>query len=138
MVGSTRRSVLGNAATVGAILVAGCLNLSDDGDEPQYVILSNRHEDPVSIDVTITNVDTGDVVYDETVDLDGFAGSAEDGAAPKKRPDLGIEEEFEATVTATTDWDSAERTDDIGPGGGAWIGITHGPDAKLSISRNAV
>ncbi|RQG88910.1 hypothetical protein EA462_10980 [Natrarchaeobius halalkaliphilus] len=133
---STRRSVLGNAAAVGAILAAGCLDI--EGEEPKYISISNWHEDPITIDVTITNVDTVEVVYDEALEFDGFAGPEEDGSPPSKKPDLGIGAEFEATVTAATDRDSVELTDDISPGAGAWIHVGHTPDAKLSISRDVV
>ena len=135
----TRRSVLGTAAAGSATLAAGCLSALDvDGDEPNYISISNRHEEPVTIDVTVTNVDTGDIVYDEALEFDGFAGADEDGSSPSKRPDLGVREEFEATVTAATDQDSAERTDDINPSGGVWISILHKSNAELSISANAV
>ncbi|RQG94342.1 hypothetical protein [Natrarchaeobius chitinivorans] len=133
---STRRSVLGNAAAVGAILAAGCLDI--EGEEPKYIRISNWHENPVTIDVTITNVDTGEVVYDEALDFDGFAGPEEDGSPPSKKPDLDIGAEFEATVTAATDRDSDELTDDISPASGAWINVLHGSDSELSISRDVV
>ncbi|AFZ72626.1 hypothetical protein [Natronobacterium gregoryi] len=136
---STRRLFLGTATTSGAILTAGCLALLDvEGEEPKYISLSNRHEDPVTIDLTITDAVTGDVVYDETLDFDGFAGADEDGSPPRKQPDLGIGEGFEATVTAATDQDSDELTDDIGPSAGSWINVLHGSDAELSISRDIV
>lgn len=132
----TRRSFLRNATAAGTILTVGCLDA--EGEEPTYISVSNRYEDQVMIDVMITNVDTGEVVYDEALEFDGFAGAEEDGSPPRKQPDLGIEEAFEATVTVVTDWDSNELTGDIGPSGGSWISVLHGSDAKLNISKTVV
>lgn len=136
---STRRSVLGTATTAGTILTAGYLALLDvEGEEPHYISVSNRHEDLVTIDLTITDIVTGEIVYNEELNFDGFAGADEDGSPPRKQPDLGIGEGFKATVTAVTDQDSVELTDDIAPSAGSWINITHGSDAELSISRDVV
>ncbi|RQG93260.1 hypothetical protein EA462_03450 [Natrarchaeobius halalkaliphilus] len=133
-----RRAFLGMIGSVSTGL-AGCLALLDvEGDEPNYISISNRYTDPVTIDVTITNVDTGKTVYDEVLGLDGFAGADVDGAAPRKRPDLGIGEGFEATVTAATDQDSDELTEDVGPSGGSSINVLHNSNAELSISRDVV
>lgn len=65
-----RRAILRRAALASVLVpLAGCsteLYSSEDGTGQPDIVLKNCHSEPKTVQVTVTHVETGETVYDET------------------------------------------------------------------------